>query len=350
MAAGPTNDYAALAVEPIEVHVGARWVPLVLGPGAAFDERIAAFRKQLAGELGFVLPKVRFRDTPRLAADRYEIRIDGVVVGRGESRGDRLLAIHAGGERASALKGEATRDPTYGLPALWIDAADREKALAERCTLVDPSTVLMTHLTETLKREAPTLLTRAETEKLLARVRESQPTLVEELIPTVLGAADVQRVLQGLLREKVSIRHLEAILETLADAGRTVKDPSLLVERVRQRLGQAICQSLLGEQGALHVMTLDPGLEGRWLGELRAAEAGQPLLLDGAGTEAWLGRLVQQAERMMRGNLLPVLLCSPDLRRHVRALSERVLPHLRVVAMTEVPQSVELKSYAVVAA
>ena len=341
------DAYAALAVEPIEIAVGSAWVPLVTPADSLFMERIANFRKQHAQEVGFVLPRVRFRDVQRLGADQYEIQVDGVVVGRGEASADRLLAIHPAGD-VKSIAGEVTRDPTYGLPAVWISADQREAAIAARFTLVDAQTVLMTHLTETLRRESATLLTRAETERLLARVRQTQPTLVEELIPTVLSMSDLQRVLQSLLREKVSIRNIEAILETLADAGRAAKDTAHLVERVRHRLGHAICQSLIGEQSALQVMTLDPAIESQLMQTVRSSDAGQPVVLDPRLTEQTVGKLVATAERMMRANLLPVLLCSPDLRRHIRTLSERVVPHLRVVAMTEIPQSIELKSYAVV--
>ena len=344
---GVDDPYATLAVEPIEVFVGSQWIASVMPADSLFMERIATFRKQHAQELGMVLPRVRFRDAARLGASRYEISIDGVVVGRGEAPADRLLAIHPAGD-VKSLPGEVTRDPTYGLPAIWIEAHHRDAALAARYTLVDALTVLMTHLTETLRRESATLLTRAETDRLLARVRQGQPTLVEELIPTVLSVSDVQRVLQGLLREKVSIRHIEAILETLADAGRSSKDPAFLTERVRHRLGHAICQGLVGESTSLQVMTLDPAIESQLMQTVRGADAGQPLLIDPKLAEQCIGRLVAVAERMMRGNLLPVLLCSPDLRRHMRTLSERVVPHLRVLAMTEVPQTIELKSYAVV--
>jgi flagellar biosynthesis protein FlhA len=265
---------------------------------------------------------------------------------------DRLLAIHPAGDQRS-IPGEATRDPTYQLPALWIDEHQRAQASAARFTLVDPATVFLTHLTEVLQREAAALLTRAETDRVLARVRQSQPALVEELIPTVLSVADVQKVLQNLLREKVSIRNIEAILEALADAGRQTKDGGLLTEVVRQRLGRAICQALAGDSAALQVLTLDPSIETELLHGLhqaRGAEGGaQPFVVEPSLVERLLGKLVQQSERMMKNNLLPVLLCSPELRRHVRALSERVLPHLRVVSMAEVPQNIELKSWGVVA-
>jgi flagellar biosynthesis protein FlhA len=347
------DAYAFLPVEPIEVHIGSYWVPLVNQPNSQFMERIAAFRKQYAQEFGLVLPRVRFKDAAHLGAYRYEIHLDGVVSARGEARGDRLLAIHPGGD-VKSLSGEVTRDPTYGLPALWVEESQRAAAAAAKYTLVDAATVFITHLTEVLRRESATLLTRGETDRLLARVRESQPTLVEELIPTILSPSDVQKVLQNLLREKVSIRHIEAILETLADAGRQSKDANYLTEVVRQRLGQAICQSLLGEATALHVITLDPSIESQFLqsiqkslGSEKTGQA-QPFALEPKIVEQFMSGLVNLAERMMKNNLLPVLLCSPELRRHVRMLSERVMPHLRVISMTEIPHNIDVKSYGVV--
>jgi flagellar biosynthesis protein FlhA len=208
---------------------------------------------------------------------------------------------------------------------------------------------LMTHLTEVLRRESAALLTRAETDRLLARVRQSQPGLVEELIPTVLAVGDVQKVLQNLLREKVSIRHIDAILETLADAGRSTKDAAILTEHVRQRLRSAICQGLVGEATSLQVMTLDPMIESRLMQGLQEAHANaQAYALEPKLAEQFMARTVQQAEQMMKNNLLPVLLCTPDLRRHIRSLCERAIPHLRVLSLTEIPQNIELKSYGVV--
>jgi flagellar biosynthesis protein FlhA len=354
-AASSSDDpYESLAVQPIEIQMGARWVPLVTQPDGVFMERIAAFRKQHAQELGMVLPAVRFRDGGKLGADRYEIMIDGVTTAKGEARVGRLLAIHPSGDTQS-IPGDVTRDPTYGLPALWIEEQHRDAASAGRFTLVDAATVFMTHLTEVLRRESSTLLTRTETDKLLARVRQAQPTLVEELVPTVLSVSDIQKVLQNLLREKVSIRNLEAILETLADAGRRTKDAAELTEVVRHRLSQAICQGLLGEATALQVMTLDPTIESQFLQSIQAAQGGDRaaggtpmLVIEPKMAEQFIGRLVQQAERMMKSNLLPVLLCSPELRRHIRALSERVVPHLRVLSMAEIPQNIELKAWGTV--
>jgi flagellar biosynthesis protein FlhA len=350
--AGEENPYSALAVEPIEVHVGAHWVSIVNQPGSPFMERIVAFRRQYALESGMVLPRVRFKDAPRLPPNRYEVLVDGVPCARGEARVDRVLAIHPAGDTRT-IPGEITRDPTYGLPAIWIEEHQREAAIAAKFTLVDAPTVFMTHLTEVLRRESAALLTRAETDRLLGRVRQAQGSLVEELIPTILSVSDVQKVLQNLLREKVSIRNIEAILETLADAGRQTKDAGDLTELVRHRLGHAICQGLVGDASALQVMTLDPAVEAELLQSVQAARAGdgppKPFVLEPALAEQIVGRLVQQAERMMKHNLLPVLLCSPELRRHVRALAERVVPHLRVLSMAEIPRTVELKSWGVVA-
>lgn len=347
-AAGSGDDpYAALKIDPIEVHLGNRWAVAIRQPDSIFSERIALFRKQHALEFGLVLPEVRLREASRLAGDRYEIHLDGAVAARGEIRLDRLLAIHPAGD-LRAIPGELTKEPTYGLPALWIEEAQRTAAVAAKFTIVDPQTVLMTHLTEVLRRESSSLLTRAETDRLLARVRESQAGLVEELIPTVLSVSEVQKVLQNLLKEKVSIRHMEAILEALADAGRHGKDANYLTEAVRQRLGKVICQQLLGEAQALHVMTLDPTLESRLMQSLQPSDGALPAMLEPALSEQLLTKMVQQSERMMKSNLLPVLLCAPELRRHMRNFSDRVIPHLRILAMTEIPTSVELKSYSVV--
>ncbi len=342
------DPYATLPVEPIEVHVGSNWVTLVTQTDGLFMDRIKAFRKQHALDFGLVLPRVRFKHSTRLAADKYEINVDGAALARGEARIAQWLAIHPAGDVRS-IPGEVTRDPTYGLPALWIDEEQRLAAAAAKFTLVDGPTVLMTHLTEILRRESATLLTRAETDRLLARVRQSQPGLVEELIPTVLSVSDVQKVLQNLLREKVSIRHIDAILETLADCGRHTKDTSLLTEFVRQRLGHAICQGLLGEATSLQVMTLDPMIESRLLQGLQSAQSdNRAYALEPRLAEQFMSRLMQQAEQMMKNNLLPVVLCAPDLRRHIRALCERAIPHLRVLSLTEIPQTIELKSYSVV--
>jgi flagellar biosynthesis protein FlhA len=345
--AAEQSTYDLLKVEAVEVLVASGLAPLVTGEQTIFMERIAAIRKQYALESGMVLPKIRFRESQALGPNAYELQVFGVVAGRGDIMTDRTLAIHSGGE-ARPLKGIETREPTYGLPAIWIEDGEKDLARASRYTLVDATTVFITHLSEVLKQQSAALLTRTETDRLLQRIREQQPGLVEELVPTIVSISDVQKILQNLLKEKVSIRNLEVILETLVDVGRNSKDLGYLTEVVRQKLGPAICQSLLGETSALQVLTLDPAVEQVLLQSIRAADLGSNLVIEPKYAEQLLSRLAIQSERMMKSNMLPVLLCSPDLRRHLRLLSERVIPHLRVLSMAEIPNSVNLKSYAAV--
>jgi flagellar biosynthesis protein FlhA len=339
--------YGVLAVEPLEARVGQNLVPLVGADSAALVERIAAFRRQYAQDAGIVVPKVRVRDEKRLRPNAYEVCVFGVAVGAGELLADRTLAIHPGGERRK-LQGVETRDPTYGLPAVWITESERAAARAAGYTLVDPATVFLTHLGELVKQNVASLLTRAETERLIERLRSQHAGLLDELIPNIMTLGEVQKVLQNLLREKVSIRSLDAILEVLADAGRANKNAEHLTERVRQRLGLAICQGLADASGSLYVLTLDPAIESTIATSLRTAEDKNALALEPRFAEQVLSRIGAQVERMIKGNVMPVLLCAPELRRHLRRLTERVLPHLAVVSMTEVPNSMTLKSFGVV--
>jgi len=336
--------YSSMKVEPLELRLGASLLALSRDDGAMLTERLATFRQQMATDLGVVVPPLSPVSVPRLGPNAYELHLHGVQIGRGELHLDRVLAIHPSGD-TKLVPGIETREPTYGLSALWIEEGQRDAARAARYTLVDSLTVVMTHLSEALRQHAPSLVTRAEVERMLARVRQAQPGLVEELVPTVLPLSDVQKVLQHLLREKVSVRNLEAIVETLVDAGRSTKDPTLLAEVVRQRLGAAICQQLLGDASALQVLTLDPTVEQALSQQMRKADAQAGLVLEPRFAEQLLSKLASFSEQMTRANLLPVLLCAPDLRRHLRALVERAVPHMRVLALTEVPNSVPLQSF-----
>ena len=331
-------------IEPIHVRVGSLLAPLVQGESSVLQERVAAFRVQFAKEFGLLLPVVKFGVEGGLAPHSYEIEVYGVICGRGEAVPDQTLAIHPSGD-TKLVRGRITREPTYGLPAVWIEDDQKEIARSARYTLVDAPTVFITHLSETLRQHCANLVTRAEADKLLNRVRESQPGLVEEVVPTILSVVDIQKVLQALLKEKVSLRHVDAIVETLADVGRNTKDSALLTEAVRQRLGALICQQLMGEASMLQVLTLDPALEQR----LRECSVDASLVIEPKLMEQIVTRMAGQAEQMMRGNLLPVLLCAPDLRRHIRSLTERTIPHMRVIGMTEVPNTVALKAFGSVA-
>ncbi len=339
--------YETLAIEPIEVTVGQNLVVLVNGDDISLMDRIVSFRKQYALDAGFVLPKVRIKDSKKLNPNSYEIAIFGVNIASGEIVSDQFLAIHPGGDRRK-LEGIETRDPTYGLPAVWIAESNRQLARSSGYTLVDPVTVFITHLSEIIRRNAANLLTRAETEALVDKVRQRQSGLVEELIPAVLSLSEIQKVLQNLLREKVSIRNLDAILEVLVDSGRHHKDPEQLTELVRQRLGSVICQSLTGTNGDLQVLTLDPAIEQTLAMSIRAVEQSSTLVLEPKFAEQMLTKLAGQVEKMMKSNAMPVLLCAPELRRHLRKLTERVMPHLAILSMAEVPTTVNLKAFGAV--
>jgi flagellar biosynthesis protein FlhA len=336
-------------LHPVELRLGATLAALAREPAAqALSTRIDQFRRQFLDERGMALPPVRLAAVARLQPNGYELAVFGVPVGKGELLLDKTLAIHVSGDTRS-IPGVVTREPTYGLPAVWVGSEHRDAARAAKFTLVDPETVLMTHLGELLRQQAATLLTRAETDKLLQRVRDGQPGLVEEFIPTLLSVGDVQKVLQSLLREKVSIRHLDAICETLADVARHSKDVPVLADAVRQRLGASICQALVGDAAALQVLTLEPTLEQQLAEAARGGPGAAPAGLDPRLAEQLVAQMAASVEQMMKSNLMPVLLCAQELRRHVKALSERTLPHLVVLGLAEVPNSVPLKSFGVVA-
>ena len=298
--------------------------------------------------MGFSVPAVTFRDSARLGTNDYEILIFGDKFGEGSILPDRTLAIHAS-STVEKPEGVVTRDPAFGLPAVWVDGVQHDRARGLGYTLVDPITVLITHLSEVLKANVGQLITRAETTRLMESVRTRQTGLLEELVPNVLTISDVQRVLQGLLAEGVPIRNIDLIVEVLADSGRHQKDPAALTETVRQRIGLAICQSLRGSRDALSVLTIEPALEASIAQCLKTSDGASPFVLEPTMAEQFLRRLLTLAESMMRNNLMPVLLCGPDIRRHLKLFTRRALPRLAVISLGEIPHSIDLKSFGVVA-
>ncbi len=344
---GAEDLYRALKVDPVEVALGSSLLPLVGQDGAVLAERLAVVRKQYALDMGVVLPLVRVRDEKRLAPDHYEVRIFGTRVGEGAVQADRLLAINPGNVKGE-IPGVPAREPAYGLPAVWITEEQRAPARSLGFTVAEAETVFMTHITELLKQNAHNLITRAEAERLVARVRETQAGLVDELIPKVLSYGDIQRVLQGLVRERVPIRNIDAILEVLADHGGKLKEPEALTELVRERLGPLICQQLADAKGELSVITFEPAVEQALAGAVRAVDDRPTLILEPRYAEQVLRKLSEEVERLARGNTRPVLLCAPTLRRHVRRFTERLVPQLVVLSLNEVPTQLNLRSAAVV--
>lgn len=344
---GEEDLYDMLRIDAIDVRVGQELLPLLGDSNAGLMERIGGFRKNYALEAGFVLPKVRIHAERTLPPGAYEVQLYGDRVADGQLMPDRILALRSGAA-PHALSGVETRDPSYGLPAVWVLETQRSEARQAGYTLVDPVTVFLTHLGEVLRKHAAQLLSRSEVERLVGTVRKTNAGLVEELVPTVLALSEVQKVLQNLLQEKVSIRNLALILEVLADSARQTRDAGQLTELVRQRLGATICQALLNKGSELAVLTLDPSIEQSIATSLRNVDDTTTLVLEPRYAEQVLARMAAQVEKMVRSNLMPVLVCAPQLRRHLRILTERVLPQLSIVSMAEVPPHLALRAFGMV--
>lgn len=335
-----------MRINPIEISYGSGLLP-VLGDSSDFGDRIASVRRQFAQDFGFVLPVVTITQNINLKGEGYEISVHGENIAKGMLAPGCVLAINPGGSRVE-LEGVETKDPAYGLPAMWIKQDLRQFARSHGYTLVDSDTVLITHFTELVKKFAPELLTRNEAEQLVNRVKDGNASLVDELVPGILSFSDIQKVLQTLLREHVSIRNMELVLEALVDAGKATKNADELAERVRERLGRSICQRLSDENGDLHVLTISPDIERSMLANLRAPESKGSLFSDMSGMDAFIKALAKHAESMMARNLHPVLLCPSTARRPLRGILQRSLPYLSILGINEVPGTISVRSFATV--
>jgi flagellar biosynthesis protein FlhA len=335
-----------LKLDELSLEVGYSLVPLVdQNQGGQLLPRVKALRQNLAQQLGFIVPPVHITDNVRLKPREYVIALRGVEVARWEMHQDHLMAISS--EAAPRpLAGVPTKEPAFGVAAVWIPAALQNQALASGYAVVDQTSVLATHLAEVVKQHAHELLSRQETKRLLDRLGESHPKLVEELVPKILSLGEVQKVLQQLLREQVSIRDLPTILETLLEAAPASKHPVALVEAARQALGRALVRPLLSESGGLRVVTLDHALEEE-LG--RAFHAQAPG--GNTGLQPPFARRILEGLRRLAGEQVavaaPVVLCSTPARYHLKRLLEPFLPKLVVLSPLEVPPVIEVQSLGV---
>ena len=335
-----------LKLDELSLEVGYGLVSLVdKNQGGQLLARVKALRQNLAQQLGFIVPPVHITDNVRLKPKEYSIALRGVEIARWDLHQDNLLAISSEGT-PRPLPGIATKEPAFGVAAVWIPPAMQNQALASGYAVVDQTSVLATHLAEVVKQHAHELLTRQETKRLLDRLAESHPKLVEELVPKVLSLGEVQKTLQQLLREQVSIRDLSTILETLLDLAPASKNPVLLVEAARQALARALVQPLLSENGGLRVVTLDHALEeelGRAFGG--TASAGSTAL------QPPFARRILDGLRRLAGEHVavasPVLLCSTPARYHLKRLLEPFLPKVVVLSPLEVPPVIEVQSLGV---
>jgi flagellar biosynthesis protein FlhA len=357
-AAAPSDDQkktvaadsldALLKLDDLSLEVGYGLVALVdEKQGGQLLQRVKALRRHLAVQLGFMVPPVHITDNLKLRAREYVISLRGVEVARWDMQPDCVLAISSESD-PPALQGVETKEPAFGVIAKWISPAQQEQALALGYVVVDQTSAMATHLSEVIKQYAHELLTRGETKRLLDSLSESQPKLLEELVPKLLSLGEVQKVLQQLLREQVSVRDLTLILETLVDTAPLTKNPVFLVEAVRQAMGRSLVRPFLGEDGKLRVVALEPSMEEEVV-KIFGAQAATPQI---HGLQPSLLRRMVEGLKVLLGedfaSATPVLLCSSPARFHLRRLLEPILPKVVVISPGEVPSRTAIQSIGMV--
>jgi flagellar biosynthesis protein FlhA len=344
----PESVVNLLNVDPIEFEFGYGLIPLAdTNQGGDLLDRVVMIRRQLAIELGIVIPVVRIRDNIQLQPNEYRLKIKGNEVAKGELLLDHYLAMSPGIDD-DAIEGIDTIEPSFGLPAKWITDSVKEQAEMFGYTVVDPPSVVSTHITELLKTNAHELLGRQETKQLVDHIKESYPILVEEVTPNPLSIGDIQKVLGKLLREKVSIRNLPIIFETLADFGKMTTDTDLLTEYVRQALARQITSQFVSEGEVLRVVTLSGRVEKAVAEGVQQTEHGNYLSIDPNVSQNIIQAVASQVEQLALQEQQSILLCSPAVRMYVKQLIERYLPNVPVLSYNELEANVEVQSVGVV--
>lgn len=332
----------------LELEVGYGLIPLV-DESQAGDllSRIKAIRHQLALEYGIIVPALHIRDNLQLKPAEYRLLLRGNAVARGELVLGHSLALSPGDPK-EVVEGIPTKDPAFGLPALWIPENKYEKAIRAGYTVIDISTVLATHLTELFKKYADELLDRQTVQQLIDHLAESQPKLVEELIPNPLTIGTIQKVLQNLIHEQVSIRDLQTICEALADHAAISRDPDILTEYVRQALARTITKPYMDDNGRIHILTLDPALEDQLIRSVQKSDQGSFLALEPAFLHQLIQSVGEETRKMVGKGHHPVILCSPMVRRHLKKLLDRFMPEVAVISHSELGQTLEIQSAGVI--
>ena len=329
----------------MEVQVGYGLISLVDGgQGGALLDRIKGLRRQFAEQMGFVLPPIHIRDNLQLRPNEYAALLKGVELAKSEVMPAHVLAIDPGTAQRGAIHGLPTKEPAFGLPAMWVPEQQREQAQMAGYTVVDPGSAIATHLSELIKRHAHELLGRQEVQGLLDQLGKNHPKLVEEVIPNLIPLGTLVRVLSHLLREGVPIRDLRTILETIADHAATTKDADILTEVARQALGRTITKQYLAPDGSLPIIGLDPRLDRTLADQANAAGQGTQWVPDPLVAQKLLTALKAAAERMVGRGHQPVILCSPSLRRHLRKLTDRILHSVPILGLNEVESVTRLQA------
>jgi flagellar biosynthesis protein FlhA len=342
-ATGPEAVLPLLNVDPIEIEIGFALTKLAdTRIGGDLSERVTATRRQIALEVGFVMPTVRIRDSIHVASNEYLIKVRGEEVARSHCDPGRCLAVNSGAV-IGEVPGIPTKDPVFGLDALWIDANFREQAERAGYTVIEPSAVISTHLSEIVKNYAAELLTRQDVQTLLNKAKESNEAAVNELVPEILQIGDVQKVLQHLLRERIPIRDITTIVETMADFGRRIKDPDQLGEVVRSSISRTITRQYLDPTNKLYCITLDPPLERSLAEQVSITSIGSSLLLEPQKQKELIDRLRTESDRAAAQGYQAVLLCGTQLRLPLRRLLESHLPSVAVLAYNEIASRAEVE-------
>jgi len=344
----PESVVSLLNVDPIEFEFGYGLIPLAdSNQGGDLLDRIVMIRRQLAIELGLVIPVVRIRDNIQLQPNEYRLKIKGSEMARGELLLDHYLAMSPGIDDDS-IEGIDTVEPSFGLPAKWITEEVKEQAEIFGYTVVDPPSVVSTHITEVIKNNAHELLGRQETKQLIDHLKESYPILVEEVTPNPLTVGEIQKVLGKLLRENVSVRNLPIIFETLADFGKVTTDTDLLTEYVRQALARQITNQYRAGGQTIRVVTVSGKIEKLIVDNIQQTEHGNYLALDPSVSQSILESLATQVEQLSIMEQSPIVLCSPAVRMYVRQLTERYFPQIPILSYNELEANVEVQSVGVV--
>ncbi len=344
----PESVVNLLSVDPIEFEFGYALIPLAdTNQGGDLLDRIVMIRRQLALELGLVIPVVRIRDNIQLQPNEYCLKIKGNEVAKGELLLDHYLAISPGMDD-DLIEGIDTLEPAFKMPAKWISESVKEQAEMFGYTVVDPPSVVSTHITEVIKSYAHELIGRQETKQLIDHTKETYPILIEEVTPNPLSVGDIQRVLAKLLKESVSIRNLPIIFEVLADYGKMTSDTDLLTEYVRQGLARQITSQYTVQEGLLRVLTLSGKVEKTMAEAVQQTEHGNYLSLDPNVSQAIVESIAKQTETLSFQEQSPIVLCSPAVRMYVRQITERYFPHMAVLSYNELEANVEVQSVGVV--
>ncbi len=337
-----------LAVDALELTVGFGLVPLVDGSsGGALLRRVSMIRRQIAGELGIVIPPVRIHDELGLDSHEYVLKIRGSEVARGRIMPGHLLAMDPG-DAAPGLEGIPTTEPAFGLPAVWVHDSARSEAEMLGYTVVDAESMIVTHLTETIRAHAAELLSRQDVKTLLDQLKETNSAVVEEVVPELLSLGEVQLVLKSLLAEGVAVRDLGTIMEAIGDKARITRDAGLLTEYARQALGRAITSPHLDERHCLRAITLDPDVEQEVATSITQTNDGEYLVIDPPRAQEIVGALGAQVEHATAQGARPVLLCSARVRRHLRRLVAQAQPHLPVCSYNEIAPGVNVETIGVI--